>query len=319
MTCAVVIPTFNNHAILPATLAALFAQAVPADCNVQVVVSDDGSTDGTLAWLRHQTPPPPWRLAIVVGPHTGPGGARNRALAASRSDVILFLGADILLRPGALHAHLDFHVAHPTGTDAALGMVKWDPRLFPPPLLEWMTHSGQQNAFDDLLGQRTADPRHYFYGSHLSLKRAILPDPAFTGLLAGGWEDLELGQRLADHSLALHVLHHAIGLHHHPYSQAAIARRQRLAGTSLPRYQSLHPGTSLIPQRSLMSHLCRWVFCVLGGQGMLSILVRRLKRRSLPRAFTVFTSNELWKGLWASSGGFLAFLRQLRTFSSHVP
>lgn len=312
MTCDIIIPTYNNRPVLPVTLAALFAQDVSRDWSVHVIVSDDGSTDDTLASL----PPSPWRLTVMTGPHTGPGGARNRALARSKADIIFFLGADILLRPGSLRAHLKFHSTNPAATDAALGMVRWDPRLRPSPFMEWMTHGGQQNAFDDLLGRLTADPRHYFYGSHLSLKRAVLPHPAFTESLVGGWEDLELGQHLADHSLTLRVLHHAIGLHRHPYSLAAIVRRQRLAGASLLRYQSLHPTQALIPQRSRPKHFGRWLFTAFGGQALLSFFLSKLaQRHSFPRAFTVFTSNELWKGLWASPSSFLAFLRQLRTFS----
>lgn len=321
MTCDIIIPTYNNRPVLPVTLAALFAQAIPNGWNTHIIVSDDGSTDNTLASLDSLTslplPSPSWRLTVMTGPHTGPGGARNRALARSKADIIFFLGADILLRPGSLRAHLKFHSTNPATTDAALGMVRWDPRLRHSPFMEWMTHGGQQNAFDDLLGRLTADPRHYFYGSHLSLKRAVLPHPAFTESLAGGWEDLELGQRLADRSLTLHVLHHAIGLHRHFYSIVAMRKRALAAGENLARYQALHPHTPLLPSRSPLKHFLRWFFIVAGMQAALGLTLRFLSARfSTPRLFMVYTANQFWRGVWRSKGGFLSHVSQYLKISS---
>ena len=79
---------------------------------------------------------------VITGSHTGAAGARNRALAHAHGDIVLFLGADISLRPQALAEHLRFHEAHPAVHAGALGFVLWDPRLRPTPLMEWMTHGG---------------------------------------------------------------------------------------------------------------------------------------------------------------------------------
>lgn len=317
MKCDIIIPAYNSRSVLPATLQALFAQDISSSYSISLIISDDGSTDDTVSWLQTIPVPQPWRLVVITGPHTGPGGARNRALAASGAEIVFFLGADIQLRPGALQAHLDFHVRYPDERAAALGLVKWDPRLPPSRLMEWMIHGGQQNNFDDLLGVSTAAPEHFFYGSHLSLKRRLLPKPAFTPHLTGSWEDLELGRRLAARGCRLHVLHHAIGLHHHFYPATAIARRQYQAGYSLQQYQALYPSLPLIPNRSRLNHLRRWIFCVCGGQLVLYILVRASQDHySLPWIWTVFTANQLWKGLWASTGSFLAFLSQSKRFSA---
>jgi len=170
--CDIIIPTFNSASILRRTLPALFSQSVPKPWSVRLIIADDGSADQTIAVVRNMAPPASWhRTLLVTGPHTGAAGARNRGLDHATAGLVLFLGADIILRPTALAAHLNFHNNYPDNRDAALGMVKWDPRLKPSPFMEWMIHGGGQNDFDSLLGQTQADPRHFFYGSHLSLKK----------------------------------------------------------------------------------------------------------------------------------------------------
>ncbi|HEY9889100.1 MAG TPA: glycosyltransferase, partial [Candidatus Obscuribacterales bacterium] len=52
---SVVIPTYNRKPILEKCLRAMEQQALPADSPVQVyeiVLVDDGSTDGTVDWIR---------------------------------------------------------------------------------------------------------------------------------------------------------------------------------------------------------------------------------------------------------------------------
>ena len=174
-TCDIVIPTYNSADVLPYTLRALFNQPIPQNWAVCLIISDDGSSDTTLATLKQHLAPSSWLPTITVtGPHTGVAGARNRGLAVARADIILLLGADIIITVGTLAAHLNFHAAHPHKLEGALGMIKWDPRLPPTPFMEWMVHGGPQNNFDALLGQTTADPAHFFYGSHISFKKSDL-------------------------------------------------------------------------------------------------------------------------------------------------
>jgi glycosyltransferase involved in cell wall biosynthesis len=84
---SVVIPAFNAAELLPECLRALREQTVPRD-QFEVIVADDGSTDETV------------RIAaalgarVVVGTHGGPSIARNRGVAASRGEIILFTDSD---------------------------------------------------------------------------------------------------------------------------------------------------------------------------------------------------------------------------------
>ena len=86
---SVVIPTFNDAATLPATLASVLAQDRPAD---EVIVVNDAGADpaGFLGPLPGQV-----RL-LTLPENRGASGARNAGLAASTGDFVHFLDSDDL-------------------------------------------------------------------------------------------------------------------------------------------------------------------------------------------------------------------------------
>jgi glycosyltransferase involved in cell wall biosynthesis len=91
---SVVIPTFNRRPFLARTLAAVYAQTFSS---FEVIVVDDGSTDGTARWLSSRRLP---RLTLLSGErNSGPARARNRGLAAGRGELVAFLDSDDLWRP----------------------------------------------------------------------------------------------------------------------------------------------------------------------------------------------------------------------------
>ncbi|MGD0471722.1 MAG: glycosyltransferase family 2 protein [Candidatus Velthaea sp.] len=78
---------------------------------VNVVVSDNGSTDGSREFLRERYGA---RLQIVEnGANLGFAAACNRAFAATSSDYVFLLNPDAELKPGALTAIVAFMDAHP--------------------------------------------------------------------------------------------------------------------------------------------------------------------------------------------------------------
>lgn len=295
----IIIPTYNNESALAHTLQALFTQEAPAHWRWAIRISDDGSTDMTLAVIEKLQAQSPWPLTILRNVHAGSAAARNRAVSGSLADVILWLGADVVLRPGALAAHSAFHDRYPDSAYGALGYVTWDPRLRPSPFMEWMIHGGPQNDFDALLGQADVDPRHYFYGSHLSLKRTLMIQERFSETLTSyGWEDVELGRRLAQCGFILKPLWQARGLHHHFYAADDIIRRQREAGQTLQIYSALHPAAALLPVRTWRTRAKWHGLRLLGLAVALRIFLRYSgKHRSTPRLFFYLTTVEMWRGI----------------------
>jgi glycosyltransferase involved in cell wall biosynthesis len=107
---AIVIPCFNSEATLAATIESALAQSEAA----QVVIVDDGSTDGSLEIARSFEP----RVRVLSGPNQGVSAARNRGIAETTGDWIVFLDSDDLLTPETLTQRLD--CARATGADVVI-------------------------------------------------------------------------------------------------------------------------------------------------------------------------------------------------------
>ena len=102
--CSVVIPVYNGARFLDAALASVFAQSYRP---IEVIVVDDGSTDGTPAVLAR------WpAVRQVRQDNRGVASARNAGLALAGGDFVALLDADDLWEPDKLVrqiAHLDAH------------------------------------------------------------------------------------------------------------------------------------------------------------------------------------------------------------------
>lgn len=304
MDIDIVIATYNNAAVLPATLIAVATQKLTGAHRLRVIMADDGSVDDTVAVANRWAAANNFSVVMLADQHWGVAAARNRGLDAATADIILLLGADIELRPGALAAHIAFHKAQPLVSAAALGWVMWDPRLNPTPLMEYLVHGGPQNNYDALLGKDQADARHFFNGAHLSLKREFLEPLRFsTQFKQYGWEDLDLGRRLTERGLQLYVLPQARALHRHYYSSRRVMLRQVAAGRSLCDYQALHPTVPLLPKRSRYHWLLVKVLSLTGVCYCL-LLVRQIiaKQCAAPRLFALTTTLDLWRGIYSSNG-----------------
>lgn len=98
---AVIVPAWQAIRTLPACLAALAAQDLPAAAWTLTVV-DNGSTDGGRAWLAEEAAQARWggRLTVVDEPRRGPSAARNRGAALRpAAATLVFLDADCVPRP----------------------------------------------------------------------------------------------------------------------------------------------------------------------------------------------------------------------------
>ena len=92
----VVIAAYNAERFIRQTLDSVFAQTLR---EVELIVVDDGSTDGTPAILRTIDDR---RLSVLRQANGGVSAARNAGLALARAPYIFFLDADDVLLPDAL-------------------------------------------------------------------------------------------------------------------------------------------------------------------------------------------------------------------------
>ena len=87
---SVIIPAYNVENFIGETVASVVTQTWPVD---EILAIDDGSTDGTAAWLRDMAGKDA-RLRVLTSDRLGPSGARNVGLKAATRPRIAFLDGD---------------------------------------------------------------------------------------------------------------------------------------------------------------------------------------------------------------------------------
>lgn len=92
---------FNAVGLLDRSLGSIARQKLPRDA-VEVVIVDDGSTDGTAHEVRRQLEELGLEALFLTRENRGVGGARNIGIAASGGDYVFFLDADDELPPDFL-------------------------------------------------------------------------------------------------------------------------------------------------------------------------------------------------------------------------
>ena len=115
---SVLIAAYNEHNVIARTVHAVLASEPPP---LEVIVVDDGSTDGTEEALRAAVGTDP-RVHIVRQPNAGKAAALNQALALAAGEIVICLDADTLFEHDTI-AKLTRHFVDPQ-VAAVAGNVK---------------------------------------------------------------------------------------------------------------------------------------------------------------------------------------------------
>jgi glycosyltransferase involved in cell wall biosynthesis len=114
---SVIIPAHNEATFIPRVIEAVLAQGPPG-AELDVIVVDDGSTDGTPDVARRAGA----RVVELTGSGGNPAAARNRGALAAAGDPLIFLDADCIPAPGWLAAILEAHDRGATVVGGALDL-----------------------------------------------------------------------------------------------------------------------------------------------------------------------------------------------------
>lgn len=97
---SVIVPVYDQASFIRETVESVLAQDV---AEIELILSDDGSTDGTSSILHEYAAKDPRRVRVVTSErNTGIAGAFNRALDAHTGKYIAWLGGDDVMLPGKL-------------------------------------------------------------------------------------------------------------------------------------------------------------------------------------------------------------------------
>lgn len=97
---SVIMPCFNAAPYIGAALRSVLSQP---GADLDVVVVDDGSSDGSVDLVRATFP----QVRVLTQRNQGPARARNAGIAAAQGDWIAFLDADDIWLAGKLQAQFD--------------------------------------------------------------------------------------------------------------------------------------------------------------------------------------------------------------------
>jgi GT2 family glycosyltransferase/glycosyltransferase involved in cell wall biosynthesis len=241
---SVVVPTHNRKEKLLACLASLARQSILPN-EFEVIVVDDGSTDGTreaVAGLRL-----PFQLRYCRQENAGPGAARNRGIDEAAGELVLFVGDDIYADERLLEEHLLAHAANGEPGAAVLGHIDWPEGMPINPVMKYVCGSAMLQFAYSYIPTAPALDHRFFYTSNISLKRAFLVEAAEAGIRfdpafsRAAFEDSEFAYRLQARGLQIHYAARARAVHDHPMDLDSFAGREFRAGEMAVVFYRKHP------------------------------------------------------------------------------
>jgi glycosyltransferase involved in cell wall biosynthesis len=184
---SVIIPAYNSEPYIAKTLGSVLAQTCD---NYEVIVVDDGSSDGTLRIAKSFEP----RIKVLTKQNGGPASARNLAISHAQGDYLAFLDSDDLWVEDKLERQIAF-----LNENRDVGLVYGEALTF--------TENDGEKKIGERIGY-TTDPSFrlllfgdYIPNSTVMIRRACIEKagPLNESRKLIGVEDYEYWMRIAKH------------------------------------------------------------------------------------------------------------------------
>lgn len=219
---SIVVPAYNAARTLNECLAACLAQSVP----VQVIVSDDGSTDETAAIAKARA------VEYLRQENAGPAAARNFGARAAKARIVAFTDSDCVPQADwieKLLAGFKYGAAAVGGTYGIANPESVLSRIIHAEIL--LRHAQLDGEVDFLGSFNVAYDREKFWDAGGF-------DEDFK---AASGEDNDLAYRLADHGHTLRFTNEAVVRHYHPERLLPYLRTQSRHGFWRMKLYAKHP------------------------------------------------------------------------------
>src|SRR2546423_273742 len=167
---SVIICSYNRLDNLRRVIAAMTAQ-LPAEPGTELIVVDDGSSDGTAPWLQSHPAFP--GVTYICQSNRGLSAARNRGLATARGQWMAYLDDDALPAPDWLVKLAECCRA----ASSHVGVIGGPIRLqWPGPIPTWLPGSLQDwlTSFEPSGPARDSNETPLFRGANMTCRRSAL-------------------------------------------------------------------------------------------------------------------------------------------------
>jgi len=233
----VLLAAHDRMDVLPECLRSFASQAV--DGELELVVVDDGSTDGTAEWLAGFDPGVPF--VFLTQPNAGAAAARNTGLPYASAPLCLFVNDDTIPLPGLVQGHLDEHARLAGQRAIVLGTFEQPPEVLERALPRVLERSSFVFAYTEM------DPDVELNGTHFYTCNASVATDAVRA--AGGFdeafpcytEDTELGVRLEKLGYVVRYRPHLRAQHHHVPRFESLRWRQEAVARAHVHLYVKHP------------------------------------------------------------------------------
>ncbi|MBM7804171.1 glycosyltransferase involved in cell wall biosynthesis/peptidoglycan/xylan/chitin deacetylase (PgdA/CDA1 family) [Geodermatophilus bullaregiensis] len=308
---SVVLPTYQRRELVTTAVRALVHQTF--DQPFEVIVTVDGSTDGTADALRAM--PLPFPLTVLEQPNAGAAAARNRGARHARGDILLFLDDDMEAAPGLLAEH---ERSHRQGADAVLGHLPLHPSSVPSALSDAVAQWSEERL--TRLSQPGAPlTLHDLLTGQLSVAAAVFDaiggfDPAFTHRGAFGNEDVDFGHRLLRGGYDIRFNPAAVSSQRYVVTPRQHLRQWRQAGHADVLFARRHPqeALSLFELNGLHTPFARRIARPLARAPLWGLITRPVRalaagigdrRGGVPEyVFFRVRALEYWRGVSEAGG-----------------
>lgn len=243
LACTVLIATYNRCETLLKCLDHLEAQDIGPEA-LQVIVVDDGSTDGTLAALG-VFPRRFGDYTVLSQDNSGPSIARQLGLAHAKAPITLFINDDTILERWTVRTHLEAHERHPRSM--ILGTFDFVAEYADEPLSRMLTETPHLFSYplmedgDELRADLAAT-------CNLSAPTDVSKRVGFDSRFFIYAEDVDFALGLQDEGHQLRYCADAVGYHDHLLTVESIRKSSRVRGFGAARL-ALKRGThvALLP------------------------------------------------------------------------
>lgn len=302
-----VIPSYNRKPLLRRCLDALATQAVDPG-TFEIVVVDDGSTDGTTEMVEGLQLP--CELRLLRQQQGGWAAAQNAGIEASAGRICLLIDDDIVASPGLVAAHVAGH-AEQAGPTIGIGPLT----QVPPNGRDWYarTFAAEWDKHYDALARR-APTWMDCYGGNLSAPRdALLASGGFATDLAAA-ADVELSFRLCEKGVTPIYFAAADALHDDQKPGSRLLRDAQQRGVAYLQMAARHPAAEtdllgdyraassreLAVRRLLIAarvrpNLLRFVGAAAPGAGVKAFLHHAIQRFAFWQAVREEVDDERWR------------------------